>query len=207
MTSPEVEIVLNTYKEDKAYRRDDSEPYERSKDIIIFRQNSLKWHIMVTFRGRNGIKTWKQKKARKAALEQLIYLIDFSCLPLLGDTVTELVVERPWFFPLFQRLPMKSTDSLVRNVTNSSGPTPSAKMTRVYVILLMSLMSDYLWLLSQMSEWKQRSSTMSFSYLGNASLISIRLSTAFSMIPAVPRYSKQRSTIYGYFAALRILHS
>lgn len=86
MVSPGLELLLNTYKEDKAYRRNDSEPCERSQDII-FRQNSLKWHIKVNFRGHNGLNMWKNNSARKKALECLIYLIDFSPLPPLVDTV------------------------------------------------------------------------------------------------------------------------
>lgn len=112
-----VELVPNSYNEDKAYRRDNSEPCERSEDII-FRQNSLKWHVKVTFRGQNGIRTWKNKLARKKALERLIFLIDFSSLPLLVDTVTELVVERSWFFSFFRRLPTKSVNSSAGSLTD-----------------------------------------------------------------------------------------
>lgn len=118
MASSGVELIPNTYKEDKAYRRDDSEPCERSEDIV-FRQNSLKWHIKVTFKGWNGIKTWKNRAARKKALERLIFLIDFGSLPLLVDTVTELVVEQSWLFSFFRKLPTKSVDSSTRYLTGS----------------------------------------------------------------------------------------
>ncbi|RJE19309.1 Protein kinase domain-containing protein [Aspergillus sclerotialis] len=155
MDSQRVELVRNSYKEDKAYRRDDSEPCERSQGII-FRQNSLNWHIKVTFRGHNGIRTWKNKLARKKALERLIFLIDFSSLPLLGDTVTELVVERSWLFSFFRRLPTKSVDSSAGSLTD-----------RFWTY---SIREDD----SRISEKKEKSSIMSFSYLGKANLASIK---------------------------------
>lgn len=113
MTSPNIQMLKQTYKEDENYLiLGFDEPEERSMSLI-FRQDSLQWHIRVLFRGKNGITTRKNFLARRKAFEALISMIDFSSLPLLPDTVTKIVIRqwRPWlFFSCFRRLPVKSVD-------------------------------------------------------------------------------------------------
>lgn len=108
-SSSDVELLDETYKEDQTYQYVNSEPFTRSENIA-FHQDSLKWHVKVTFRGQNGIKTRKKRLARRKALEALISLIDFSPIPLLADTVTEIIMKQSWFpfSLLFERLPMES---------------------------------------------------------------------------------------------------
>ncbi|PLN83443.1 hypothetical protein BDW42DRAFT_164903 [Aspergillus taichungensis] len=52
--SGQVHFLPRTYKEDQVYRVDDSEPCERSENII-FEADGLKWHVKVTFNAKIGI--------------------------------------------------------------------------------------------------------------------------------------------------------
>lgn len=93
MDSRRIELIPNTYTEDDGYLCNGSpEPTKRSEDVQLW-HNRLRWRVKVTFKGCNGITSRKNKAKRRASLEALIFLIDFDSIPLINDTVTELVVE------------------------------------------------------------------------------------------------------------------
>ncbi|KAJ5471836.1 kinase-like protein [Penicillium diatomitis] len=104
--SEQLQIRSNTYKEDQEYRADDSEPCERSENII-FHADGLKWHVKVTFKAKIGIEKRCGLRMRREKLDALIRLIDFRSVPLLPDTVSELVIERASYPPCSPKLPMK----------------------------------------------------------------------------------------------------
>lgn len=105
-TTGQIQFLPRTYKEDQGYRDDDSEPCERS-ETVVFQADDSKYHVKVTFRGTIGITTRNSLLKRKKQLEALIALVDFSALPLLPDTVSELVIEKALHPSCDLRLPMK----------------------------------------------------------------------------------------------------
>lgn len=109
--SEQVQILPRTYKEDQGYRADDSEPCERSENII-FHADGSKWHVRVSFKAKIGITTRNGLLRRRKKLEALICLIDFRSLPLLPDTVSELVIERALSPLCSPKLPMKPVSQL-----------------------------------------------------------------------------------------------
>lgn len=113
-TSEKIQILPKTYKEDQGYRADDSEPCERSENIV-FHADGLKWHVKVNFRAKIGITKRSGLLRRRKKLEALICLIDFRSVPLLPDTVTELVIERASYPLCSSKLPMKPVSQLDSN--------------------------------------------------------------------------------------------
>lgn len=105
--SEQIQILPRTYKEDQGYRADDSELRERPENII-FHADGLKWHVKVTFKAKIGITKRCGLLRRRKKLEALICLIDFRSVPLLPDTVSELVIERASSYLLCSpKLPIK----------------------------------------------------------------------------------------------------
>lgn len=91
------DLELGAYKEDEDFLcRGDPEPHLRSQNAI-FHSDGYKWHIKITFRGRilrekvaeAFLKVQKQRAVRRQQLQTFISFIKFECLPLLGNTVTE----------------------------------------------------------------------------------------------------------------------
>ena len=92
-TSERIQILPRTYKEDQGYRVDGSEPCERSENVIFYAEG-LKWHTKVTFKAKIGITGRGGLLQRRKKLEALICLIDFRSVPLLPDTVSEIVIQK-----------------------------------------------------------------------------------------------------------------
>ncbi|KAF2174504.1 hypothetical protein K469DRAFT_614224 [Zopfia rhizophila CBS 207.26] len=78
----------------------DPEPHIRSQRII-YRSGDYKWHIKVTFQGtilykgdtQGLLNEQKKRTVRGRQLRNFIQYIEFESLPLLDDTVTEVVFE------------------------------------------------------------------------------------------------------------------
>ncbi|PLB43346.1 kinase-like protein [Aspergillus steynii IBT 23096] len=112
--SDQIQMLPRTYKEDQAYRTDDSEPCSRSENIV-FKADSSKWHVRVTFRGQIGITKRSGLLKRRKNLEAFISMVDFHLLPLIPDTVSELVIEQASYsakLPLNPGHNPESSDSL-----------------------------------------------------------------------------------------------
>lgn len=74
-------------------------PYIRSQ-TLIYRSNDLQWWIKATFQGdiystqnETTIKHSTSKRERRNELQTFVRLIDYGSLPLLEDTVTELILD------------------------------------------------------------------------------------------------------------------
>ncbi|RLL93633.1 hypothetical protein CFD26_100322 [Aspergillus turcosus] len=108
MGSRRIELIPNTYTEDEGYLCNGSpEPTKRSEDVQLW-HNRLRWRVKVTFKGCNGITSRKNKAKRRASLEALIFLIDFDSIPLINDTVTELIIEEKNILSRDPLLPTKA---------------------------------------------------------------------------------------------------
>ncbi|KAJ5088654.1 kinase-like protein [Penicillium angulare] len=104
--SEHIQTFPRTYKEDQGYRVDDSEPCERSENII-FHADGLKWHVKVTSKAKIGITKRAGLLKRRKKLEALISLIDFHSISLLPDTVSEIVIEKVSCLLCLPKLPLK----------------------------------------------------------------------------------------------------
>ncbi|RHZ55097.1 hypothetical protein CDV55_105473 [Aspergillus turcosus] len=134
MGSRRIELIPNTYTEDEGYLCNGSpEPTKRSEDVQLW-HNRLRWRVKVTFKGCNGITSRKNKAKRRASLEALIFLIDFDSIPLINDTVTELIIEEKNILSRDPLLPLKPRRFLLLEVTQSPrsivpGRTPCKETT------------------------------------------------------------------------------
>ena len=90
-------IEMGAYAENEDFLcLGDDEPHIRSQNIV-FRSGSSRWHIKITFKGKTVtgdvgetfIKAQKTYSIRRQQLRAFISFINFECLPLLEDTVTE----------------------------------------------------------------------------------------------------------------------
>ncbi|RDW70897.1 uncharacterized protein DSM5745_08408 [Aspergillus mulundensis] len=101
-TSPGTALEFKSYDEDQAYLASENpEPHSRSSTVIYYDYNrsatsprTSKWWVKVTFRGY----VYGQKvpiHQRQRELENFVQCIDFSSIPLLDDTVTEVLLDDP----------------------------------------------------------------------------------------------------------------
>ncbi|KAJ5949103.1 kinase-like protein [Penicillium verhagenii] len=105
---------LAKYKEDSGYRADDSEPCERSENVV-FHAEGLNWHAEVTFKAKIGVTGRDGLLERRKKLEALICLIDVRSAPLLPETVSEIVIEKASYMesprlPMIQQSQLDYTD-------------------------------------------------------------------------------------------------
>ncbi|KAL5341870.1 kinase-like domain-containing protein [Aspergillus crustosus] len=102
--SSKASVEFKSYSEKRDYSTEGNpEPNGRSQ-TLIYQRNGSQWWIKVTFRGdvysilnmngpkgKAGPKTTKRN--RREEFQAFVRLIDYSTLPLLDDTVTELILE------------------------------------------------------------------------------------------------------------------
>ncbi|KAJ5467087.1 kinase domain protein [Penicillium sp. IBT 31633x] len=97
LNTPDLE--LKSYGEDNDYQAEGKpETYRRSLNLI-YRFQDQKWWIKVTFKGAIHIyphdvkpEQIKSKRERRKEFQDFVKLIDFQLLPLLDDTVTEVIL-------------------------------------------------------------------------------------------------------------------
>lgn len=119
-TTRDPPIELGDYTENEDYQvHNDAEPHIRSQNIIFF-SKGFRWHIKVTFKGNTitrdvdkiFIKAQEKYAIRRQQLRAFILSIEFDCLPLLEDTVTEVEFGTiPVASRTLPSLPLRSTIS------------------------------------------------------------------------------------------------
>ncbi|EGE77072.1 serine/threonine protein kinase [Blastomyces dermatitidis ATCC 18188] len=92
-----IPIEFKSYSENEDYLVEEKpEPNYRSQTLVYCSRES-KWWIKVTFRGgilnESTIKHRTSKKERRKQFQNFVRLIDYGALPLLDDTVTELILD------------------------------------------------------------------------------------------------------------------
>jgi Protein kinase domain len=98
--SLEPSVQLKSYSQQIDYSVEGNpEPYVRSQ-TLIYRSNDLQWWIKATFQGdiystqsETTIKYSTSKLERRNEFQTFVRLIDYGSLPLLKDTVTELILD------------------------------------------------------------------------------------------------------------------
>ncbi|KAJ5642731.1 hypothetical protein N7490_006731 [Penicillium lividum] len=90
--TPSIELKANAYHEDEDHlAQGKSEPNIRSQ-TFIYHLSGQKWWIKVTFRGGFPYNRSSRKRERRQEYQEFIKLIDYRSLPLLNDTVTEVLL-------------------------------------------------------------------------------------------------------------------
>lgn len=95
-------IEFKSYCEDEDYLVEGKpEPSSRSQ-YLIYHSKDSRWWVKVTFKGElcrilasSTTESRPSKRERRKTYQNIIKLIDYASLPLLDDTVTELILEEP----------------------------------------------------------------------------------------------------------------
>ncbi|GES62755.1 serine/threonine protein kinase [Aspergillus terreus] len=95
-------IEFKSYCEDEDYLVEGKpEPTSRSQ-YLIYHSTDSRWWVKVTFRGElhrilasSTTESRPSKRERRKMYQNIVNLIDYASLPLLDDTVTEVILEEP----------------------------------------------------------------------------------------------------------------
>jgi hypothetical protein len=121
-------IEFRSYSEHDDYLAEGKpEPSIRSQTLIYHSGNS-KWWIKVTFKGElHGLEQRTQKRERRREFQNFVKHIDYSSLPLLDDTVFEVLLEE-LSEPHHAALTLRETEEL------ASSPFASLARTLTYTM-------------------------------------------------------------------------
>ncbi|EAW20354.1 protein kinase family protein [Aspergillus fischeri NRRL 181] len=116
-------IEFRSYSENDAYLTEGKpEPNVRSQ-MLIYHSDNSKWWVKVTFKGEisQGLEQRTPKRERRREFQNFVKDVDYSSLPLLDDTVTEVLLEE-LSEPQYATLTLRETEGL--------GSGPFARLAR-----------------------------------------------------------------------------
>ncbi|GIK07169.1 hypothetical protein Aspvir_002825 [Aspergillus viridinutans] len=110
-------IEFISYTENEDYLAEGKpEPNIRSQ-TLIYHSGDSKWWIKVTFKGEtsHGLQQKTSKRERRKEFQSFLQHIDYSSLPLLDDTVTEVLLD-DLAEPHYATLPLRETEEFTSSV-------------------------------------------------------------------------------------------